>query len=335
MTSQNDIDYLSTTLRIVNPSTPIAITQPNHIDKTISTNPYIHAATATNTREAYRSDIRHFEKSGGTLPATIQDVITYLQSHAETLNPRTLSRRLTALKQWHIYQGFNDPTSDPSVRKTLKGIMNVHGKPKEKAHALTLDELQQLSVHLEKENTLIAHRDNALFQLGFFGAFRRSELIQIRCDHVKRLKEGIEIMIPRSKTDQTGEGQCCAIPYGKQNLCSIRALDHWLNQANITNGFIFRKINRWGKLGQESLTPIAITQIIKKRAKECVIPNANEFSSHSFRRGLASTASQKGASLKSIMRQGRWRHVGTVLGYIEDSQRFNDNAAATALQDTP
>ncbi len=150
---------------------------------------------------------------------------------------------------------------------------------------------------------------------------------------IKRLKEGVEIMIPRSKTDQTGEGQCCAIPYGKQNLCPVRALDHWLNQANITDGFIFRKINRWGKLGDQSLTPIAVTQIIKKRAKECGIPNANEFSSHSFRRGLASTASQKGASLKSIMRQGRWRHVGTVLGYIEDGQRFNDNAAATALQD--
>ena len=284
VTSKNDIDHLSTTLRIVNQSTPpAAATQPNRIEKTTNTNAYIHAATATNTREAYRSDIRHFESSGGTLPATIQDIITYLQSHAETLNPRTLSRRLTALKQWHLYQGFDDPTFDSVVRKTLKGIMNVHGKPKEKAAALTLDELQQLAVHLGKEDTLIAHRDNSLFQLGFFGAFRRSELIQIRCEHVKRLKEGIEIMIPRSKTDQTGEGQRCAIPYGKQNLCPIRALDHWLNQANITDGFIFRKVNRWGKLGQESLTPIAITQIIKRRAKECTIPHANEFSSHSFR----------------------------------------------------
>ena len=325
----------SPALRIADSSKQQPATQSKHVQATTQTNPYIHAATATNTREAYRSDIRHFESCGGTLPASIQDVINYLQSFAATLNPRTLSRRLTALKQWHTYQGFDDPTSDPSVRKTLKGIMNVHGKPSAKAAALTLDELQELATHLEKENTPIAHRDNALFQLGFFGAFRRSELILIRCEHIKRLKEGIEIMIPRSKTDQTGEGQCCAIPYGKQNLCPIRALDHWLNQSNITDGFIFRKINRWGKLGDQSLTPIAVTQIIKKRAKECKLPNANEFSSHSMRRGLASTASQKGASLKSIMRQGRWRNVSTVLGYIEDGQRFNDNAAATALQDTP
>ena len=44
-------------------------------------------------------------------------------------------------------------------------------------------------------------------------------------------------------------------------------------------------------------------------------------------------ASQKGASLKAIMRQGRWQHVSTVLGYIEEGQRFEDNAAATVLED--
>ena len=188
MTSQNDIGHLSSTLHIIDSSKQPPI-QSKRVQATTQINPYIHASTATNTREAYRSDIRHFEKCGGTLPASIQDVINYLQSHAQILNPRTLSRRLTALKQWHTYQGFDDPTSDPLVRKTLKGIMNVHGKPKEKAAALTLDELQQLAAHLERENTLIAHRDSALFQLGFFGAFRRSELILIRCEHIKRLKE--------------------------------------------------------------------------------------------------------------------------------------------------
>ena len=33
------------------------------------------------------------------------------------------------------------------------------------------------------------------------------------------------------------------------------------------------------------------------------------------------------------MRQGRWKHVNTVLGYIEEGQRFEDNAAAKVMQD--
>jgi len=45
-----------------------------------------------------------------------------------------------------------------------------------------------------------------------------------------------------------------------------------------------------------------------------------------LRRSFANTASRKGAPLGAIMRQGRWQHEGTVLGYIEESKRFEANA---------
>jgi len=197
-----------------------------------------------------------------------------------------------------------------------------------------LEELRQLAEHLHSLNSLIAARDNALLQLGYFGAFRRSELIAIQVEHIQRVKDGITILVPRSKTDQTGEGQTCAIPYGNNAiLCPVRALDHWLSQSKITTGPIFRAIDRWGKLQKNALTPLAVTLIIKRWSKACELPNAANYSSHSLRRGLATSASYKGASLTSIMRQGRWRHVNTVLGYIEEGQRFEDNAAAKIMQE--
>ena len=104
-------------------------------------NPYLHAATSDNTRSAYRNDIKHFVAWGGLLPTSADNVIAYLQTYASTLNPRTLVRRLTAIKHWHTYQGFFDPTSNPNVRKTLTGIMHVHGTPKEKAATLTIENL--------------------------------------------------------------------------------------------------------------------------------------------------------------------------------------------------
>lgn len=303
----------------------------NH--KLIAMNPYLHAATAKNTRQAYQADILHYEQSGMPLPAKQEDIVVYLQAFADKLNPRTLSRRLTALKHWHTYQGFDDPTFHPVVRKILKGITNIYGKPKDKAPALIPEQLCQMAAYLQKENTLAAWRDNALLQLGYFGAFRRSELVSVQYDHIKHHKEGISILIPRSKTDQGGEGQHCAIPYGNHRLCAIRALDVWLGRSKIIAGSIFRQIDRWGTLGEDALTPLALTQIIKKRAEACQLPNPKAFSSHSLRRGLATSASHKGASLKAIMRQGRWQHVGTVLGYIEEGQLFEDNAAAAILQD--
>lgn len=297
-------------------------------------NTYYHAATSQNTRKAYQTDIRHFEQSGGPLPAKTDDILRYLHTFATQLNSRTLSRRLTAIKHWHTYQSFDDPTNSPLVRKTLQGITNTHGKPKEKASPLLPEELRQLATHLSQIDSLIAARDNALLQLGYFGAFRRSELIAIQVEHIQRVKDGITILIPRSKTDQAGEGQTCAIPYGNHSpLCPIRALDHWLSRSKITTGPLFRGIDRWEKLQKNALTPLAVTLIIKRWMKACDLSNAASFSSHSLRRGLATSASYKGASLASIMRQGRWKHVNTVLGYIEEGQRFEDNAAAKVMQD--
>jgi hypothetical protein len=54
-----------------------------------------------------------------------------------------------------------------------------------------------------------------------------------------------------------------------------------------------------------------------------------------MRRGLATTASRDGVSIPAIMRQGRWKQVGTVMEYIEAAQRFEENAAGQILQKLP
>ncbi|TAK78708.1 MAG: site-specific integrase, partial [Gammaproteobacteria bacterium] len=261
-----------------------------------------------------------------------ESIILYLQAYAAVLNPRTLARRLTALKNWHAYQGFPDPTSHPAVGKTLAGITRVHGRPKQKAWPLLPEDLLRIVSFLEGEDTLTSWRDNALLQTGFFGAFRRSELVAIHYENIKWEKEGVEILIPQSKTDQTHTGQYCAIPYGKGRLCPIKALTHWLEQSGIKQGPLFRRIFPNGTLEEQALTPLSVNHILKKRAKQCHLPCAAQLSSHSLRRGLASSASRMGAGLAAIMRQGRWKQVNTVMEYIEASERFSENAASKIIQ---
>jgi site-specific recombinase XerD len=205
-------------------------------------NRYQIAATSDNTRRAYQSDIRHFENWGGQLPATTESILRYLHAFAETLNPRTLSRHITALKQWHRYQNFPDPTQMPIVSKTLIGISRVHGKPKNKAAPLLPEHLIKIIEYLGIQNTLASIRDNALLQVGFLGAFRRSELVAICVDHINWQADGIEILIPKSKTDQQNTGQYCAIPIGNEKLCAVRALKSGSTKQKINDGFIFRRI---------------------------------------------------------------------------------------------
>ena len=188
--------------------------------------------------------------------------------------------------------------------------------------------------HLKASIRLIDCRNAALLQIGFFGAFRRSELVSLTWENIHFVPEGVEILIPHSKTDQGNEGQVCAIPYGNDTLCPVSALLEWKNRSQAQSTYVFCRVNR-DSIGISSLNANQVNEIIKSLAAACELPNAESYSSHSLRRGFATEASRKGASFGTIMRQGRWRHEGTVLEYIDEGKRFDQNAAGIVLDTIP
>jgi hypothetical protein len=58
----------------------------------------------------------------------------------------------------------------------------------------------------------------------------------------------MRVTIRRSKSDQEGEGQIIAIPYGSF-ACPVEALTAWL-AAGITSGPVFRSIRKGGKVAE-------------------------------------------------------------------------------------
>lgn len=293
---------------------------------------FLAAATSDNTRRTYRSAIQHFLAWGGLLPCDQDAVVRYLLIYAPTLNPRTLALRLTALSQWHLHQGFPDPTSTPNVRKTLAGIERTHGTPKKKAKALPVADLAVIVAHLAGLDTLAAKRDNALLQVGYFGAFRRSELVGLSVADLAWEPEGVIVTLARSKTDQNGQGIVKAIPYGEGLCCPATALRIWLDSANITAGPLFRSVTRWDEVGADALNPASVNTVLERRAKAARLGYVPQLSSHSLRRGMATSAYRAGADFRDIKRQGGWRHNGTVQGYIEEAGRFEENAAGSLLR---
>lgn len=106
---------------------------------------YLDAATRDNTRRSYQGALRHFEiEWGGFLPATADSVARYLAHYAGTLAVNTLQQRMAALAQWHIEQGFPDPTKAPVVRKVLRGIRTLHPVQEKRARPMQLDQIRQV-----------------------------------------------------------------------------------------------------------------------------------------------------------------------------------------------
>lgn len=305
---------------------------PANADLTTQHRAFLAAATSDNTRRTYRSAIRHFLAWGGVLPSDETTMIRYLLAYAQSLNPRTLALRRTALSQWHVYQGFVDPASTPTVRKTLAGIERVHGKPKKKAKALPLEDLERIVVRLVALDALTTKRDNALLQLGYFGGYRRSEIVSLQVEHVAWEPEGIVITLPRSKTDQQGEGIIKAVPYGDSLCCPATALCAWLAAAGIASGPLFRPVSKWNEVGTDALHAGSVNTILANCAKRAGLNYVPQLSSHSLRRGMATSAHRAGADFRDIKRQGGWRHDGTVQGYIEEADRFEENAAGSLLR---
>jgi integrase len=293
---------------------------------------YIAAGTSDNTRKAYRSAIRQFEKWGGRLPTDSSVLVRYLSERAGQLNPRTLELHITAISQWHHLQLIPDPSRTPLVRKTIDGIRRTHGKPKIKAKALRLDHLVTMlsTLHALPDSNKKA-RDRALLLVGFFGAFRRSELVAITVEDLSWEPEGVLISLPKSKTDQELDGLNRALPYGNEPICPVKALKDWLGRAGITQGPVFKPVNRWDQIQDKALSPGAINGFLKDLGKKCLFDFVPELSSHSFRRGLSTSAARERVDFALIKKQGGWKSDATVWGYIEEGQQFTENASLTLM----
>jgi site-specific recombinase XerD len=172
---------------------------------------YINAATRDNTRKSYQSAIEHFEAQwGGFLPATADSIARYLADYADALAISTLKRRLAAIAQWHLDQGFPDPTKSPIVKKLMKGIQALHSSRPQQAKPLAINQLecidgwlaQQLEDCANREKQLRILRDRAILLLGFWRGFRSEELSRACIEHVElRPGEGMVLYLPYTKTE--------------------------------------------------------------------------------------------------------------------------------------
>jgi len=89
---------------------------------------------------------------------------------------------------------------------------------------------------------------------------------------------------------------------------------------------VFRRVSKSGTVDEKALGSRHWNSVLRQLASDAGLPNAENISSHSLRRGFATEASRLGASMPAIQRHGRWRSTKTVLEYIEAGRQFTDSA---------
>lgn len=288
----------------------------------------IDASLADATRTAYRGDLDRFVGWGGSIPATDLQIAHYLADHAATHAPATLTRWVATIAKAHRAAGFQSPTGSELVRATLRGIRRSHGTAQRQAKPLMRDGLFTV---LDMTGSDIRDvRDRALLLLGFAGGFRRSELVGLDVSDIEHVRQGIIVTLRHSKTDQEGTGRKIGIPLGRTRWCPVAAITRWLDIAGITEGPMFRPVDRHGNVGAGRLSGEAVSIVVRERVAAADI-DPTGYSGHSLRAGFATSAAQAGVSTLKIRAQTGHTSDAMVSRYIRDGELFVANAAARLL----
>src|SRR5207302_6760475 len=135
------------------------------------------------------------------------------------------------------------------------------------------------------------------------GACRRTSLIAWNGDALKFSSAGLAVTLRRTKTDQEGRSRRIGIPYGSsERSCPVRSLQAWLETARITDGAVFRSLDKFQRVRPRRLSDKAVARIVKRCAKAVGL-NPDRYAGHSLRAGLATSAAAGGASERAIMAQ--------------------------------
>jgi integrase len=288
----------------------------------------IDHSIADSTRTAYESDLRHFTAWGGSLPASSAMVASYVAAHARLLAVATITRRVATLSKAHQVMAGENPCQSALVKATLRGLRRKIGTAQKQAKPLLKEEL--FAILDLMGDSMKDLRDRALLLLGFAGGFRRSELVGLVVADIEHVRQGIIITLRHSKTDQEGAGRKIGIPHGRTRHCPVAALTDWLERAGITEGAIFRPINRHGHLQPVRLSGDAVSEVIREHLAAIGI-DPEGYSGHSLRAGFATSAAQAGASTLKIRAQTGHASDAMLSRYVRDGELFIGNAAGVLL----
>ncbi|MYE23296.1 MAG: tyrosine-type recombinase/integrase [Gammaproteobacteria bacterium] len=241
-----------------------------------------HSPLTVSTYATYWRQWKVWAEARGVCPrpAVPDDVAEWAAHlHASGLVDKTIAVALAAVGSRHRRDGLADPTKGKPAR-VLAGIRRTTPRRPKQARGITADMLPTIRRSL---NGHLARRDWALVLTMRDGLLRASEAAAVEWSHLHRQDDGSAILtIPRSKTDQQGQGATVWL-----SPRTVRALDRL-------------SVDR----SPFPTTPKYVSKRIQQICRRAGLGDG--FSGHSCRVGMAQDLVANGATLTQLMIAGRW-----------------------------
>ncbi|MBP1852855.1 tyrosine-type recombinase/integrase [Rhizobium halophytocola] len=247
--------------------------------------------------------------------------------------PDTVRRRLATWSTLTKWRGLAGAFPSPALKSAIRLAVRAIPRPRKRksAKAVTGEVLAKLLATC-RADSLRDVRDRAILMVAFAsGGRRRSEIAGLRWEQLTveppiAVEGGshlpsLAIHLGRTKTSAADHDEVVYLT-GRP----VDALNAWIEAARITQGSLFRKIDRWGNISSRALDPKAINDIVKQRAAMAGL-DAREYSAHGLRSGYLTEAANLGIPLPEAMEQSRHRSVQQASEYYNSATRRSGRAA--------
>ena len=309
-------------------------------------NKFLFSSLATNSINTYRYGVKQYVDFCSSLlipPLPLSEPIleNFVTSLCGRVGAKTMRVYLYGVQYWATLQGYATNIAEMTrLPYVIRGIRRWQGAAHTRAvrHPITLPLLHAILKYIDRNyvlNDRLMYRAAVL--LAFFGMLRVSEFTapsRTTFDPLLHLTNNdisftdafhiVCIQIKSSKTDPFRLGVTVRVGTTQDSLCPVSAMSQYLMQRPAVRGplFIFRDATY--------LTKNNIKNLLKNS-----LPDVENISSHSFRRGGASYLAQAGLSHDVIQILGRWRSDAYRL-YINLPDSFiRQVSGSAALQNKP
>jgi len=235
----------------------------------------------------------------------------------------SLMRTLSAICTAHVRGGHASLWKHPMIAEMRDTLAREKGERGQQKNPIRPDLLVQLVDAMGTD--LRGLRDRAILLIGWQGGGRRrSEIVAAEVHHFEDVAGGVHWLIPKSKTDQTRKGLVIPLPLGEHAVyCPVRALKAWLAAAKIEQGYVFRAIDRYGRIDEKPLSAEAVALRVKHYVDKLGLDPAL-FAGHSIRSGFLKGVKDK--PLADVMRASGHTKAETAIHYMQAETRIEEAA---------
>lgn len=230
---------------------------------------------------------------------------------ARGLSPSSINIRMAAIRKLATEAADNGLMP----RDLAAGIVRVKGAKREGTRTglwLTLDQAERL-ILAPNPATMRGRRDRALLGVLLGCGLRRKEAASLTIGHIQ-LREARWVIV-----DLTGKGgRVRSVP---MPAWTKAAIDAWTAAAGVTDSFIFRAVNKGGKVVGQSMTAQSIFEVVKLYGAKIGVP---DLAPHDARRTFAKLAHRGHAALEQIQMSLGHASVQTTERYLGTRQDLTD-----------